>query len=215
MTTLYNEDGSPVEALTEEEIKAKIEEAKTQTQEELETTKTTLEETKTALAQKTADLDKLNKDGGNKDKNWKEIRDAKEAREKEVAELTKKVTDLEGKITGVTTATEEAKIDNAIKAIAGADPEMAKKIKFHFNSFSGKPENDEKFAERLNSAYILATGGKAIGKPTGGSFSSGGGGAPAYDRPATTGKKLDNPESMDVGKKLGISEEDAKKAGLV
>jgi hypothetical protein len=48
-----------------------------------------------------------------------------------------------------------------------------------------------------------------------GSFSSGGGGAPAYDRPATTGKKLDNPESMDVGKKLGISEEDAKKAGLV
>jgi hypothetical protein len=216
MGNLYNEDGTPAEgAMTPDELSEKMEElketAKAEVEAEKEELQMQLEEAKIELEQAKADMAK----NGDKDKNFKTLRETKENKEKEVEELKAKMTGLETEVAKVRTETAEHKLDEAIRMVAGDDVEMAKKVKYHFNSFAGVPETDEKFQERLNSATILATGGAPRSKPTGGAFGSGKG-SPAYDSSERkTAGKFENPESSKVAEKMGLTPEEQKKQGLI
>jgi len=213
---LYDEEGNLVEgALTPDEAAQKIKETAEQTKTELETEledlKVELEITKTELSQKEAELQKTQDKG----QNWKNLREEKEKKEKEAEELKKKIEDIGGEITKLKSESTEKSLDVEIKTLAGGNKELAEKIKYHYKSFAGEPENEEKRQERLNSAVILATGGKSTTK-TGGTFGSGEGMPPNSGlTPEQKLKKLDNPESINVAKKLGITEEQAKKSDLI
>lgn len=211
MVELFDGDGNPVDgAMTKEEVEAKVEAEKAELTTQIEDTKLEVEEAKTEAAKTKADLETLQKG----DKNWKAAREAKESADAKVKELEGKVNELGQKVESTTKATEERTLAQEIAKLSGGDTEVAKKIKYHFDKFT-KADTEEKRQENLQSAAILATGGKpGAGVGSGGSFSSGGG-SPAFDAPKEGKGKLSSSEASDVGAKLGLSTEEQKKAGLI
>ena len=209
---LFDADGNPVEVPTEDEIKLKVEEqAKSAVEEAVESAKTEMADeiqaAKDALSAKEEEL----KNVGNKDFNWKRINDAKES-------LEAKVKELEGSIDErISKARQEAfgdKVTNTIAAIAPDNTDLQAKIKFHYDNFKGEPKDDKEFKVRLNSALILATGGN-VPKLTSEQFGTGGGSPLGLVSPneGTTHKIAQS--SVDVAKKMGITEEELKKRGAI
>lgn len=119
---------------------------------------------KEELAKKEADLKALQ----DKDLNFgnlrkqtaeevKKVADEKAAAEAALAEVSKKVADLE---TNISQAAEERK-SRLVKAYAGKDEELEKKILFQFDKVKGSAKTDAEIEEAIKDAYILATGGRA------------------------------------------------------
>ncbi len=206
---LFDEEGKEVEgALTLEEAEARINEAKEQAKEEIQAELTPLQEElkekEEALAQATAELEK-SKDKGTNIKNLRDKADKVEVLETAVADLKAKSETLEKTLTEKETKAQEAEISKMIKEASAGDEKLAEKIKFHYNNFNKATETPENRAERIQNATILAGGGKPAG--TGSSAIGSGGGRPAYSR--TSENKLSE-EQKDVGRKLGLKDEDLK-----
>lgn len=219
----FDADGNEVEGvLTAQEVEKKLEEAQTKaeeeankkleeyqkaTDEEVEAMKKELEETKEELAKE--------KD---KDKNFGNLRKSKDESNGKIKELTEKVEKLEKGIEETKSQASEQMISSAIKAKSGDDKELEEKIKFHFNQFT-PPKNTEELKQKVESAYILATGGQA-GNTLSGETISGAGGASEPAMPAeggVKGHKLSE-AGKEVGKKMGITDQDyekAKKRGII
>jgi myosin heavy subunit len=217
MSELYDAEGNPVEgALTHEEVEEKINEAieehKQNSTEETEALKTELEEQKTALEAKEREIEELaNED--DKTKNLVQLRKAKEIAEKEKGELSRRIGELEStftqKVEEVEKKVTSEKLNSAVQKLAGNDKELADKIKIHYDNFKGVPKDDTEMNERLQNAYILSTGSKPESPLGAGTFGSGTG------IPAGGGSSLGKPsqEAKDVGKMMGITDEDWKKYG--
>ncbi len=213
MAELYDGEGNLVDgALTPEEVQAKLDETKSEVAQEAEELKSELEDAKTQLAEKEAELGKVSKEKPN----WQKVREGKSA---EMDELKKTITDLSAKITEVTTGGEKKSIGSAIATMAQGNKDLADKIKFHFEQFAPieaktEEEKAQKLEERLNSAYILATGGAA--KPrtnNANAFGGGGGGQPAFQQQKQG--KFEDASAAEVARKLGLSEEDMKEHDLI
>ncbi len=192
MAKFYNEDGTEVEAFTQEEVDAKVQE-----------TNQNIEDLKSQLDQANKDLEELKND--DKNKNFENLRKSKKAAEDKVAELEGKINNEIGGLKNMIVAKE---LDQNIKVLADGDEELAKKIKLHYDEML-KPEDDEKKRnEKLGQAYVLATGGKPNNDVMKDVISGAGG---PNKNPGSN--KGFSPDLVGLGAKLGLSPEDFKKYG--
>ena len=214
MAELFNANGEPVEALSKEEAEEAQKTLEEEKNSEMETLKANFEAEKSTLqeqldAQK-AELAKYT----DKDHNFKNLRQQKETAEEKLATLektfTEKTKELEDKLS---VNMNTLKIGSMIDKIAGDDAELKKKIKFYYNSFTGVPENDEKVKERLDNAYVLATGHK-IDNTLSSNVISSSGGRPPVPGVSMPGK-LSNKDSAEVAHDLGISDDELKQHKLI
>lgn len=163
MSELYNEDGDPVEAYTEDELNEKIEEFKKTGEEkdkEIEDLKKQMEESKSG-------------EGSNSDKeyNFRKLDNIRKEKEKEASENAKLVKELQSKLEQVESTAKnvtdqrltESKLNQKIEEFAGQDKELAKKVRHFYDEFKPIEETDpvkreEIFNERVDRAILLATG---------------------------------------------------------
>ena len=201
----YNEDGEVVEGLLpKEEVDKKIK-----------------EEVDKVAAEKTAAEDKIKTLEEEVTKAKAAINgagDGDDDKEKNIVVLRKKLQDTESALEdmkkvndGRWSSLEGDRISSAITSVAGKDEELAKKIRHHFEKTLAAVEvkTAEDFQKKMASALKLSTDAPAGADPLrvaagGGSFSAGG---------HSTEPKVFSDSVKNVGKKMGISEEDYKKYG--
>jgi len=136
----------------------------------------------------------------------KKAEEAKKAKEEEVANLSKKVAEMEA---SQIAAAEERK-GRLVSAYAGKDAELQKNILFHFDRVKGAAKTDAEVEAAMKDAYILATGGRAnadVIKQVQGSYSSG---ARVIAKPAGTEASPELKEAAEAFNKhgAGIKPED-------
>ena len=221
MAKLYDKDGKEVEAFTREEIdltiqtekESAIAEANALREEEIAgllAEKEKLEDDRVKLEQTLEGMK-------NKDVNFGKIRSQVEIKDKKIEELqaqltavnegtTKRIEEIEG------SRIKEVK-DGEISSIAGADVELTKKINFFYDSFAGSVKTKEEIKARVTNATLLATGGKTKVNMTGDVISSGGSMNIPTDIQGQG--KLSSPEVRDVARKLGITDQELSKGGLI
>ena len=194
MSKYLTEDGDEVEAFTGDELAAKIEEAKKEVESNLSKK---IEEKEKAIE----DLNKKLEGKDDKDKNFANLREAKEALEKGIREIESKTAEEISKLK-IDLNKSELKKDILIRA--GGNKEMAEKIELHYNAFQTPKDGEED--KRLENAILLATGGKISSKP--GSFSSGIGASPSF-KSTISGEKMSE-DAKNLGRQMGLSDEELK-----
>ena len=217
----FDSEGNEVKGLlTPEEIEEKLEEARVkseedtskqleeyqkETDEEIENMKNELEETRNELEKEKV-----------KDKNFGNLRRSKDISNGKIEELEKKIEGLSKDIeTGKTEASDQMVV-SAIKSKAGDDKTLEESIRFFFNQFS-KPKDTNELKQRVDSAYILATGGQTVNPLTGEAISGAGGTEPPMSEGTGKGHKL-SPAGIEQGNAAGITDADrekAKKRGII
>jgi len=204
MAELYDVNGNPIVAFTEEEMDAQketisneaIENYKKEHPENVE-----VEELQTELADAKKELELFG--GTDKGKNVAALRIAKESAEKKIIDLE---TLIKNEIGGIKTLIGRKELENNIKSLSEGDEELGKKIEFQFNRIVKDTDSDEERKKKLGEAYVLASGGKPsniLNKVLGSSgapIKQSGGAAAGFSS-----------ELVGLGKKLGITEEDIKK----
>lgn len=213
MVELYDADGNLVEgALTEEEVNQKIEDAKKEAEEGLSKEVEALKEEHTKkeeelqeqIKETQEELEKV----GKKDYNWQKLREKKDelesALKKEREETDKKIEEVKGEIRG-------NKVDGAIKKLTGESEELFDKVKFYYKRFEGEPKDEEDFKSRISDAFLLATGGKESSPLTSERIGTGIGQPPGAK--GTKGKLTEG--GKEVAEKMGISDDELKKEGLL
>ena len=210
MTTLYDSNGQPIEAYTQAELDEMQKDFEEEKQKEIDNIKSESEEKAKDLQIKLDDLNKKLEGDDDKKHNFAELRKQKQTVEERFAELEKttgdKIAELESQLES---KTDQLKVDSLIEKMSGNDPELRKKVRFYYDSFQGVPEDDEKLKERIENSILLATGSKPTMSTD---FASVSGDAPPLTRQSVG--KLENPESAEVGKKLGLTDEDLKDNNL-
>lgn len=147
--------------------------------------------------------------------------DLKKAGEKDqnFSNLRKKVEDLENELdtkvdSGVQNRLVAIFLEDRVKELAGGDAELEKKIRFAIdNSLKAvEPKNREEAQKKAQDAYLIATGGPPPGDTRIGGAGAvyGSGGANPPKPKDAKGTDL-SPAAKELGKKLGLSEEDIKK----
>lgn len=205
-----DDEGEYVKAegiMTQEQLDEKLEEFKTQKTEETEKTATEHKEELKKLTDKITELEE--DDGGDPKKkdNLVRLRKAKETAE----EILKKVDEkYKGEIDGIKKEIKDGKVNSAIKRIVGDDSELQEKVKLHYDNFKGEPKDIKEVKERIENAYILATGSKPVSSLNSDIIGTGKGGFP---RTEIKGKV--STDGASVAKKLGISDEELKKHKLL
>ena len=196
-----NDAGEDIEVFTPEELQAKEKEI---------TDKHTAEATKLKadLALKEADLAKLKET----DKNFGELRAAKEALEKKLSDSE---TAHKTEVDKIKNESATAQVDGLIKAIVGEDVEMRKKMDFHMTkTLAGMPvASKAEMEEKVKSAYRLSADVPDIDKVNGIISSAGGGGGEGGG-----GNLQVSPELKQLGRNFGLSDadwENAHKAGVI
>jgi hypothetical protein len=201
MSQMVEIDGKQVEVLSAEEQQAKIdaEIEKYKTEHPAGDVATLLEKEK-EIKELNDKLSKLN----DKDFNFANVRKQLEEKETELKKyVNEKVDEKQSKEM-------TQKIDANVLRLSGGDAELEKKIRFHLGRLSDVVENDKQAAEKVISAYKLATAKEvdlfSDSNPLGPGIANNTGGG-------TQGGKI--PEHLTkVAKEFGISDEDAKKYNL-
>ena len=195
-----DENGNEIEVFSQEELQAKITEATKPLQDDLSKLKTDLD---AAIAA----------GGSDKDENIKKMREAINAKDAQIADITKQLGELPGKMQA--NALAESK-EEMLTALVGKDEDLKKKVQFFLDEFKTQPTDKKSLKHAVEYAYILATGGQ---KPTPGILDNGAthGGYPGggYQHKAADGDYLQNetPNQKAMRNVFGISDEDAKKFG--
>lgn len=205
---LYDSEGNPVEALTPEEVEAKLDETRREVEErkdeEISQIQSEFDETVSSLEQQIKEKEDEMEKFSKKDYNFKKLRDSKEDLEKRLTEERSKVDE---KINAIKGTLSDQQTTQKIKEAVGGDEELVKQTKYWLDQF--KPVEGEKIEERIQAAVKLATGGKGV--LSGQAISSGGGSIPT---PQNTEGKI-SPEAVEVANKMGISNDDLKKHKLI
>jgi len=218
MTEFFNEKGESIEALTVEEVETKLNEAREMAIEETNKLRQEeIDDLQLQMESKDTELEKAKKDLEvelSKDKNLagqgRIIRD----KEKKIDELEEKYKGLEqkldDKITAVETKSREKMVNSMISELSGNDKDMTNKIKFYFDSFKGEPADDNEIQQRIQNAYVLATGAKPTSPLSGATISSVGG-MPVIN---PSGEKLSE-TGKEAAHDLGISDKELKSHKLI
>ncbi len=193
--------------ITQEKLDEKLEEFKSEKIKEAEGVTETHKEELKKLTDKITELEE--DDGGDPKKKDNLVRLRKKAEAAE--EILKKVDEkYKGELDGIKKEIKDGKIDSAIKRIVGDDTELQDKVKLHYDNFKGEPKDAKEVKERIENAYILATGSKPVSSLSSDVIGTGKGGFP---RTEIKGKISEDGAS--VAEKLGISKEDLKKHKLL
>ena len=147
----FNDAGDEIEAFTAEELEAQkiaaVEEAKKATDEELA-------KAKEELAKAQEDLQKL----GDKDLNFANLRQQKEAAEKRADDALKAVDEkLETVKKEILDGVTQDHKSETLKTLSGDDDELKKKIEFHYGRLGDPATTKEEVTKKLTDAYYLAT----------------------------------------------------------
>jgi seryl-tRNA synthetase len=206
----FDEDGNPIEVLSKTEAEAKIEEVKLESEQKTADLTDKMEELKAQIAEKSKEM-------GNEDDKSKNFNLLRKSRNELQEELDKTKTELSAYRDDSTKEIEAIKqtisgkvLEDRIKELAGNDPEMMKKVKFHFNNFKADTETDpvkreENISERIKSAMILAGGGSRniLGDVAG----TTGGWVPSPPGEATQATPEGDLKDMGL-KKMGLTDKD-------
>ena len=179
------EDGTEIEAFTAEEVEAQKSEALKAKEEELVKAK--------------EDLSKLQ----DKDNNFKNLREQKEAAEKKAAEAEAGIKTIKDSILSDLS---KKQVNEKIKSLSEGDAEMEKKIKFNFERIKDAGTSSEDVEKRIQDAFILSNGGKG-NNALGGAISSAG---PGITTRPFAGEKTLKPELAGMAKKFGITDKDVE-----
>lgn len=207
---IKQDDGTEVEVFTAEELEVQKEAAKQQAIDDFRAENPDKSEELTELQQqleeKTAELEKFK----TKDLNFGNLRKQKEDVEKKIGEIEKQVDE---KINIVKKEVLEGVMrehyNDTLKALAGDDDEVRKKIEFHYKRLGDAAGTKLEVANKLRDAYILATRVEEVDALTTSVISSGGVGR---INPGTKQQSF-SPDEKDLAKKFGLNEEDIKKYG--
>lgn len=193
------EDGTEIEALTPDEVEAAKQEAIEQYKLDNPDKEGELAELQTKLQEAEEKLAKA----GDKDKNFDSLRKAKETAEKKVEDILKGVDE---KINTVKKEVMEGVMkdhyNDTLKAFAGEDAEVQKKIEYHFKRLGDVASTKEEITNKLKDAYLLATGKEDNGVNAS-VFSSGGVG-----RLNIKSDKKFSSEEIAMGEKFGLTPKD-------
>jgi hypothetical protein len=218
MTQLFNEQGQTVEAFTPEEVEQKLNEAREMAieetnklrQEEVDDLSLQMESKDRELEQAKQELEVEKSKDKNLAGQGRIIRD----KEKKIDELEinyKKLEEkLDQRINDVEAKSREKMVNSMINELSGNDKDMTNKIKFYFDSFKGEPADDNEIQQRIQNAYVLATGAKPT-SPLSGAVLSSAGGMPVIN---STGEKLSD-DAKDLAHKMGLSDQELKKHKLI
>lgn len=207
---LFDENGNEVEAYTADELKNKEQEAinnyiaeNPDKSEELNTAKKDLEEANKKIKEFEESGD------GNQQQKQRLIQQKKDAEsnlETVTATLTKQINDLQdGMISGAKS--------RVLDKLSNGDVELRKKIELEYDEYNEgkkKPANDVEVQQRLEKAYLLATGDKPAPNFMD-NMNNGAGRGEAEPGSDTNTEESDNSKAM--RKVFGISDEDAQKYG--
>jgi alanyl-tRNA synthetase len=188
--TVTDADGNTIEALTEEEINAKVTEATKAATDKV----STLEEQVEQLKKNTANAGALRE-------KTEELAAAKTDADKKAEEALATAKAANDKATQIVESTMKETKTAAINRLAGGDAKLAEKIAFHFdNSTAGDTSTREAVEARVNNAFAIATQTVAGTVLAGSAVSSAGGGSPK----ATAAL---SPDELDLAHRLGLSDE--------
>lgn len=204
----FTADGEKVEGvLSQEDVDKKLEEFKTENVKETEKVAGEHTEEVGKLKEEITTLQEEMEKLGSKDLNFQKLRKKKE----ETEEILKKVGEkYEGKIEEIKKEIKDEKINAAIKGIVGDDSEVHEKVRLHYDNFKGDPKDRKEMMERIENAYVLATGSKPESSLDS-SIIGTGKGLPLGASPK--GKISEDAKS--VAEKLGIKDEELKKHKLI
>lgn len=195
MSKYFDAEGNEVEAFTPEELEAQKQAAIAEAQ------KNNPELTK--LQAELADKNKELEGFKNKDLNFSNLKEVKEAAEKRAAEL-------EAKINEVQNGTVNSMKNEIFDQLSNGDKDLKAKIEAEFNTFRGEPKTKEEIIAQAQKAL-------AIVKPpvVPGAFdafnAANGGRNKVVNNP---GQKFEpTPELQNIGSKMGVSKEDWEKFG--
>lgn len=204
-TTVKLEDGTEVEAMTPEEVEQVKQEAidafKAENPDktaELAELQEKLREAEEALAKK-----------GDADKNFANLRKAKDDAETKINEFTKTLDEKVNQVKReVIEGVNKDFLNEKLTALAGDDEELRKKIEFEYNTtLKGVvPSSKAEIAEKLNKAYVLANPSE-VNALNSSVISSGGVGRLNIKG---SDKKF-TPEEKEIGKKFGLTDADFAK----
>lgn len=209
MSEYFDADGNPVEVFTPEEVETKLSEAKADNEEKIaeakETVKEEMQASIEALKKQIEDKEEEMQKLASKDMNFGSLRKIKEDLEKKLVE---KEEEFNVKLEEIKSVGIKEKIESTATILAAGDKELKDKIVFHYNSFQGAPKDGEEFKTRMSNAHLLATGSKPADIsnlfPTSGGFVP----KPLID---ASGKGELSEAGKEVGRKMGITDEDVKK----
>lgn len=197
---IKNEAGEEVEVFTPEELKAKETELITKHTAEAD-------KLKADLAVAAAELGKLKET----DKDFGELRTAKEKLEKALAE---REAAHKTEIESIKNAGAIAQVEGLVKAIVGTDTEMKKKMEYHMSkTLAGMPVTSKaEMEEKVKAAYRLSADVPDVDKINGIISSAGAGGGEG------SGTLQVSPELKQLGRNFGLNDADwetAHKAGII
>lgn len=174
---ITKEDGTQIEVFTAEEIEAQKQEAIESYKLENPDKTDELNALQEELKSKQESLDKAN----SKDLNFANLRKAKEEAEKKVGDILKGVDE---KISTIKKEVMEGVMKDhyseTLKALAGEDDEIRKKIEYHYKRLADTAATKEEVSGKLRDAYLLATKQDITGSMNQSAFSSSGAGKPRF-----------------------------------
>lgn len=203
--TITDSTGTDIEVFTADELQqqreAALEEYKTGNPDKSDELAKLQDELKT----KEEELTKLK----GKDLNFSTLRTQKEALEKEKDDLKKEIDEKIG--TAKREILEGVLKDHyldSLKALAGDDPELQKKIEHEYGRIKDAAATKEEVARKLRDAWVLATKQDDPGALNSAVVSSGG-----VSRLHIKSDKKFSPEEVELGRKLGLESKDFEKYG--
>jgi len=206
MSEIINKDGVDIEVFTQEEIEAKQQEALEQFKADNPDKSAELAELQEKL--RIADEELAKK--GNGDRNFANLRTAKEKAEKELGDFSKKVPEMMENLKRevVEGVNKDYYVDN-LKNLAGEDTELLKKIEHEYNTtLKGViPSSKAEISKKLQDAYLLAARPSEPDALNSSVVSSGGVGRLNIK---SQSQKL-SPEEQAAGAHFGITSDDLKK----
>lgn len=204
MAKYFDENGTEVEAFSEEELKGKQQEAIDTYLKENPDQSGDLKKAQDDLVVATAKIKEIEEaGGGNKDQKNRLLKERDEA----LIKVEEMKVSLMGEIKSLRENIYGSSKTKVLDKLAAGDMELKKKIEFEYDQFSGEPKNEVEIQQRLVKAYTLAKG--SAPQPNFMDNMGGGGNrGEGTEHKVATGE-TDNGKAM--RKALGISDEEAKK----
>lgn len=199
---ITNSEGDEIEVFTSEELEAQKEEAIEQFKVDNPDKTDELLALQEELKTKEEAFEKLN----NKDKNFVNLRKAKDEAEKKIEEILKGVDEKINKAKSeVFEGVMKDHYNDTLKALAGEDTETLKKIEHHYKRLGDSATTKSEITNKLRDAYLLATK-QEDSNLSSSAFSSAGAGGLKFKG----SEKKFNEDEKDLASKFGLTEKDLK-----
>ena len=145
----YNESGDEVAGvLSPEEVQQQLADKEAEMQKTIDEAQTASQEELQSIQQQLADKEEEMTKLQDKDRNFGAFRKKSEADKTEMNELKKQIDELKGGLIGqidkINQVLSDKTISEAVMRVAGGDKEVADKVKFFYNQFSGTPKTKRK-----------------------------------------------------------------------